>query len=69
MNKIMEDWEKNPIPPAIKDNPQNRLMTTIQGINDQISALQQGTGIIMVAVMDEANPGEIRTETILVNKE
>jgi len=65
----MEQWEKNPIPEHLKDNLNTNLMTTVEGIEKQISNLSTGTGLIMVAVMDETRPGQIRTESILVNKE
>lgn len=69
IDEIIEHWNKYPIPEHIKNNPNSRLMTTIEGLNEQLANMKTGTNIIMVATLDENDPSIVNSQSFMVNKE
>lgn len=53
INIVQESWAKNPIPEDFKSINANKLMCSLEGIQQQIDNLPSGEGQIRVAVVNE----------------
>lgn len=69
MDQIVTHWADNPLPAEFKDRDDIRAMSTIEGILNQLSALESGPGTVHVAVTDDTNPNNIIIKTIHIHKD
>lgn len=69
MNKIVEHWEKYPIPNDFSVRDDIKMMSTVEGVLSQLNKLQNGPGTVMVATTDESTMTSIRIQSLSVFKE